>query len=160
MQYRRVPAGVPVRAGRNCGSIDDRPACPRRGRRGFQTAPEMLGVRIPDSDVALAAAALMQTAAPLFLFNHCLRTFLLGMIDAHKRSLNVDHEVVFVACTTSRWFRNMLDPDGVAGMIHDIVLQEMFHFRSGRKYAFCDPGNTQNCQSTVFTELSDKHFAG
>jgi HD domain len=59
--------------------------------------PEMLGVRIPDSDVAVAAAALMQTAAPLFLFNHCLRTFLLGMIDAHKRSLNVDHEVVFVA---------------------------------------------------------------
>jgi len=59
--------------------------------------PEILGIHIPDTDVSLAATALVQRASPAFLFNHCLRTFLLGMIDANKRGLKVDEEGVFVA---------------------------------------------------------------
>ena len=39
----------------------------------------------------------MHAAAPPFLFNHCLRTFLLGWIDARKHSVKIDDEVVFVA---------------------------------------------------------------
>jgi hypothetical protein len=58
---------------------------------------EMAGVRIPDSDVSVAASVLMRAAAPPVLFNHCLRTYLLGMIDAGKRSLKIDDEAVFVA---------------------------------------------------------------
>jgi hypothetical protein len=64
---------------------------------GLRLPPEVLGVRIPDSDVAVAATAVMQAAAPPFLFNHCLRTYLLGMFDARKRSIKIDYEAVFVA---------------------------------------------------------------
>jgi hypothetical protein len=53
-------------------------------------------VRIPDSDVAVAASALVKEAAPPFLFTHCLQTFLLGMIDVGTRALRVDDEVAFV----------------------------------------------------------------
>jgi hypothetical protein len=58
---------------------------------------EMLGIRIPDTDVSLSAVALVRTASSAVLFNHCLRTFLLGMIDVNKRGLKVDEEAVFVA---------------------------------------------------------------
>jgi hypothetical protein len=59
--------------------------------------PEILNIRIPDSDVSVAAAALAQSAMPSVLFNHCLRTFLLGMIDARKRALQIDEEAAFVS---------------------------------------------------------------
>src|SRR5579864_3682818 len=58
---------------------------------------EILDIRIPDSDVSVASAALAQSAMPSVLFNHCLRTFLLGMIDARKRTLQIDEEVAFVS---------------------------------------------------------------
>jgi HD domain len=58
---------------------------------------EILNIRIPDSDVSVAAAALAQSAMPSVLFNHCLRTFLLGMIDARKRTLQIDEEAAFVS---------------------------------------------------------------
>jgi hypothetical protein len=58
---------------------------------------EILGIRIPDSDVPVAAMALAQSAMPPALLNHCLRTFLLGMIDARKRTLQVDEEADFVS---------------------------------------------------------------
>jgi HD domain len=58
---------------------------------------EILGIRIPDSDVPVAAMALAQSAMPPVLLNHCLRTFLLGMIDVRKRTLQVDEEACFVS---------------------------------------------------------------
>jgi hypothetical protein len=63
------------------------------------TPGEILGVRIPDTDVAVAATALAQSAmspSPA-LFNHCRRTFVLGMLDARKRALQVDEEACYVA---------------------------------------------------------------
>jgi HD domain len=68
---------------------------------------EVLGVRIPDSDVAVAATDFAQAAmspSPA-LFNHCRRSFVLGMIDARKRALKVDEEACYVAA-----------------MLHDIAL--------------------------------------
>jgi hypothetical protein len=58
---------------------------------------ETLGIRIPDSDVPVAAMALAQSAMPPVLLNHCLRTFLLGIIDARKRTLKIDDEADFVS---------------------------------------------------------------
>jgi hypothetical protein len=60
------------------------------------TPAEVLGVRIPDSDVAVAAMDLAQAAMRPVLLNHCLRTFVLGMIDARKRVLQIDEEAAFV----------------------------------------------------------------
>ena len=57
---------------------------------------EILGIRIPDSDVPVAAMALVRSAVPAVLLNHSLRTFLLGMIDARRRTLEVDEEASFV----------------------------------------------------------------
>jgi hypothetical protein len=71
------------------------------------TPAEILGVRIPDTDVAVAAMDLAQEAmrpSPA-LFNHCRRSFVLGMIDARKRALKVDEEACYVAA-----------------MLHDIAL--------------------------------------
>jgi HD domain len=58
---------------------------------------EILSIRIPDSDVPVAAMALVQSAMPPVLLNHSLRTFLLGMIDARRRTLEVDEEACFVS---------------------------------------------------------------
>jgi len=71
--------------------------------------PEILGIRVPDSDVSVAAVALMRAAAPPVLFNHCLRTFLLGAIDARRRAQRVDEEAVFVA-----------------SILHDLALVEKY----------------------------------
>jgi len=71
------------------------------------TPAEILGVRIPDSDVAVAATDFAQSAmspSPA-LFNHCRRSFVLGMIDAKKRARKVDEEACYVAA-----------------MLHDIAL--------------------------------------
>jgi hypothetical protein len=63
------------------------------------TSAEILGVRIPDTDVAVAATDLAQSAmAPSpSLFNHCRRTFVLGMLNARKIGLKVDEEAGYVA---------------------------------------------------------------
>lgn len=57
----------------------------------------IVGIRIPDSDVSVAAMSLAQSAASPVLFNHSLRTFVLGMIDARTRALKVDEEACFVS---------------------------------------------------------------
>jgi hypothetical protein len=57
---------------------------------------DIVGIRVPDSDVPVAAMALAQAAMPPILFNHCLRTFVLGMIDAQRRARKVDEEACLV----------------------------------------------------------------
>jgi hypothetical protein len=63
------------------------------------TPAEILGVRIPDTDVAVAATDLAQEAMrpSQALFNHCRRTFVLGMLNARKHYLQVDEEACYVA---------------------------------------------------------------
>lgn len=71
----------------------------------YRLPTEILGIRVPDSSASAAAAALMRAAVPDVLFNHCLRTFLLGMIDARNNKLKIDEEAAFIA-----------------SMLHDVAL--------------------------------------
>ena len=58
---------------------------------------EVAGVRLPRSELALAALAFAQQNCPDFLFNHCMRTFTFGALSLQRqrRSFNVD--TAFVA---------------------------------------------------------------
>jgi hypothetical protein len=58
---------------------------------------EILGVRIPDSDLARAAVMLAQAESPGFLFHHCMRTFVLAGLFARHEGWKYDEELVFVA---------------------------------------------------------------
>ncbi len=58
---------------------------------------EIVGVRIPDSDLARGAAMLAQMESPQFLFNHCMRTFVLASLFAKTQGWKYDEELVFVA---------------------------------------------------------------
>lgn len=59
------------------------------------------GIKIPDTDLALAATALVREAtgddpAGESLFNHCRRVFLWGMLKSQARGLEVDPELAYV----------------------------------------------------------------
>jgi hypothetical protein len=58
---------------------------------------EIVGVRIPDSDLARAATMLVQAESPPFLFNHCMRTFVLADLYARHYAWKYDEELVFIS---------------------------------------------------------------
>ncbi len=58
---------------------------------------EVAGILIPDTEVARDAAAIMRAAAPPTLFNHCLRTYVLGSMNAKAKGHDIDFEMAFVA---------------------------------------------------------------
>jgi len=58
---------------------------------------ELAGVAVPDSALAKAATSLAADASPAFLFNHCLRTFILGAKAGAKLGLRYDRELFYVA---------------------------------------------------------------
>lgn len=58
---------------------------------------EVAGVRIPDTDLARAATELVQTESDPFLFNHCMRTFLLASLYARRVGWSYDEELVFAS---------------------------------------------------------------
>ena len=58
---------------------------------------EILGVRIPDSPLALAAAELMVGKQPRHLCNHCLRVYILGSLAVRQTGQKFDEELAFVA---------------------------------------------------------------
>lgn len=58
---------------------------------------EILGVRIPDSDLARGASLVMAEAAPAALYNHCLRTYVLGALHYGAQRATWDEEAAFVA---------------------------------------------------------------
>jgi HD domain len=58
---------------------------------------EVAGIAIPQSPAALRAAALSQQSCPDFLFNHCMRTFLIGALAIRKQKLQYNAEEAFVA---------------------------------------------------------------
>jgi hypothetical protein len=70
---------------------------------------DIVGVRVPDSDLARGAAMLAQMESPAFLFNHCLRTFVLASLFAKTQGWKYDEELVFVA-----------------SVLHDLGLLEKF----------------------------------
>ena len=60
---------------------------------------EVAGIAIPRSPVAIRAAALARQSCPDFLFNHCMRTFLIGALAVQKQKLayNADEALVAAA---------------------------------------------------------------
>jgi hypothetical protein len=58
---------------------------------------EVAGVRLPRSELALAAAAFSRQNCPEFLFNHCLRTFTFGALLLQRKTVVVNVDTAFVA---------------------------------------------------------------
>jgi hypothetical protein len=67
------------------------------------------GVRIVDSGIAKAATELSQSVSAPYLFNHALRTFLLGSLTGRARGMKFDEELLYLAC-----------------ILHDLGLTEPF----------------------------------
>jgi len=76
-----------------CGAFAAKSARANRA----QLPKEILGIRFPDSDLARGAAMLAQLESDRFLFNHCMRTFVLAGLYARHRDLKYDAELVFVS---------------------------------------------------------------
>jgi len=57
----------------------------------------IIGIAVPDTEMACCASRIMRISGTPSLYNHCVRTFLLGMFDAGRRQLQVDEEVVFIS---------------------------------------------------------------
>lgn len=79
------------------------------------------GIKIPDTDLALAATALVREAtgddpAGESLFNHCRRVFLWGMLKSQARGIEVDPEMAYVG-----------------GLFHDLGLTRTFR-RSDQRF--------------------------
>ncbi len=70
----------------------------------------MIGICVPDTEMAYCASKIMQRSGTPSLYNHCVRTYLLGMFDAGRRQLDVDEEVVFIS-----------------SMLHGLALTETRH---------------------------------
>jgi len=60
---------------------------------------EVAGIGIPRTPLALSAAALARSACPPFLYNHCMRTYLLGALSMRSRRAQFDPEIAFVAAS-------------------------------------------------------------
>ena len=58
---------------------------------------EVAGIRLPQSDLALAAATFARQSCPDFLFNHCMRTYTFGVLLLQRRRLAFDADTAFVA---------------------------------------------------------------
>ncbi|BCL26752.1 HD domain-containing protein [Streptomyces aurantiacus] len=57
---------------------------------------DVAGIRLPDSEVARAAAALARGVSSVTLFNHVMRTYLYGSLLFDRRGVRYDRELVFV----------------------------------------------------------------
>jgi hypothetical protein len=55
------------------------------------------GVQLPMTPLARDAAALARAASPMFLYNHCLRTYIFGALLARGRAIDFDEEAIFIA---------------------------------------------------------------
>lgn len=58
---------------------------------------EVAGIAIPRTALALRAATLARGACPPFLYNHCMRTYLLGALSMQVQHTAFDPEIAFVA---------------------------------------------------------------
>jgi hypothetical protein len=58
---------------------------------------EIAGIAIPRSPAATRAAALARQSCPDFLFNHCMRTFLIGALALQRQKLTYDADDAFIA---------------------------------------------------------------
>jgi hypothetical protein len=58
---------------------------------------EVAGIAIPRSPAAIRAAALARQSCPDFLFNHCMRTFLIGALALQRQKATYNADQAFVA---------------------------------------------------------------
>lgn len=54
-------------------------------------------LRFPDSKLALEATTEARETVPDYVFEHCIRTYLFGLLLAQVQGVDVDHELVYVA---------------------------------------------------------------
>jgi hypothetical protein len=95
----------------------DWPVAPVSGKR-ISSAPRadatplppiVAGIRLLDSSISRKAIELAQTAYMPYLFNHAIRTFLLGSLTGRALGQRFDEELLFLAC-----------------LLHDLGLTECF----------------------------------
>lgn len=60
---------------------------------------EVAGIEIPRTPLARRATALARSAYPPFLYNHCVRTYLLGALSMRSQRAAFDPEIAFVAAS-------------------------------------------------------------
>jgi len=88
------------------------------GARARNAAPslpaEVAGVALPRTALTDAAAALARNACPDFLFNHCMRTYVFGVLALREQQVSFDPQLGFVAAT-----------------LHDLGLLPAFASRAG-----------------------------
>jgi hypothetical protein len=60
--------------------------------------PVVAGIQLPDSTIIRKAMRLAQSACPPYLFNHSIRTFLLGALVGRARGQHFDEEILLLAC--------------------------------------------------------------
>ena len=71
------------------------------------------GVRLVDSEIARLATDFSRSAYPPYLFNHAVRTFLLGSLVGRALGQKFDEEILYLAC-----------------LLHDLGLTEKFQGES------------------------------
>ena len=118
MNRRQFVNGLGVLTVRRVALADELPAAFRvRGNRSASEArteatplPAVVaGVRLVDSKIARNAIGLAQSVYASYLFNHAIRTFLLGSLVGRALGQHFDAELLFLAC-----------------ILHDLGLTERF----------------------------------
>ncbi|MEW6736147.1 MAG: HD domain-containing protein [Acidobacteriota bacterium] len=71
---------------------------------------EIAGIRIPDSQLAVAATQLVQEFSPPYLFNHVVRTYIFAELLAKNSNTRYDSELLYLG-----------------SMFHDLGLTEKFN---------------------------------
>lgn len=77
----------------------------------------IIGICVPDTEMAECASRVMRISGTPSLYNHCVRTYLLGMFDAGRRQLEIDEEVAFIS-----------------SMLHGLALTEPRHGDPARSF--------------------------
>jgi hypothetical protein len=60
---------------------------------------EVAGITIPRSPLATRAAAFARQSCPDYLFNHCMRTFLIGALSMKREGLTYNADEAFIAAS-------------------------------------------------------------
>jgi hypothetical protein len=61
------------------------------------TPTTVAGIKIPDSTIAQQATELLLDHGTPFLYNHSLRVFLFGSLNAHRQNIAYDKELLYVS---------------------------------------------------------------
>jgi len=106
-----IPRACPLGRRSFVGYLAGLLACPSASAAGNATAypTEVAGIRLPVTPLCLKSYALCRSAAPAFLVNHSLRTYVFGALYISHERQRFDAETAFIAA-----------------MLHDIGLLKEF----------------------------------